>query len=221
MNKKNNVLTIVLVLGTLVLGGLSFYIAMQISQPADQIVQEEIKPEDVAYKKDVQFNQISPTQTQISGGGLYNEDRTLKVTPTLTASREALLAKNSTASAGTIGRLTPTRSLLSNRISPTSTIGRIASSSGINLVATPISNKISPTSTTDRIASSSGINLVTTPIVTSTLARTLLTGTVSPQRIASGTARPTVKSLPSAGMFNTTLIIFAAAISMIFFSFLL
>lgn len=209
MNKKNNVLTIALILITLVLGGLSFFIGMQLSQPSDEVVQEEIKPADISYKRDLALDQISPTSfvsTQndmIARKPLIPSDN-----PTPTISQEIRSTSISTLSARITSSLTPTRTINSTA-SPYPT-----------LVPTTTYRSMSPTSTA---LTPTGINVVTTPIVTSALARTLISGTryPSPTTFAQTTTRPTVNSLPSAGMFNTTLIIFAAAISMIFFSFLL
>jgi hypothetical protein len=209
MNKKNSILTIALVLVTLVLGGLSFYIAMQLSQPSDEVIQEETKPADLSYKKDLTLNQISPTSSVSTRSGVLDDQVSASMSPSKVSSQNAEISKTSSGSTATGLRLTPTRTLLSSMISPTKIPTPTYSLYPTNSYTGKSNSTISPT----------GINVVTTPIVTSTLARMALSGTVSPS--TSVTMKPTVNSLPSAGMFNTTLIIFAAAISMIFFSFLL
>lgn len=105
---------------------------------------------------------------------------------------------------------------------PTSTIAPTGIISPTKAVSPTPSIKISLTPT--------GIQLVTTPLITQAGSSNLIAQAMSPTSSPTGTIKvssvsstikPVVKSLPAAGMFNTTLIIFAAAISMIFFSFLL
>lgn len=209
MNKKNNVLTIALILITLILGGLSFFIGMQLNQPSEEVTQEEIKPADISYKRDLALDQISPTSFVSTQNDMITRKPLIPSgNPTPTISRETRSTSISTLSALITLSITPTRTL------------NLTASPYPTLVPTTIYRSMSPTST---LLTPTGINVVTTPIVTSALAQTLISSTRYPSSTVSAqtTLRPTVNSLPSAGMFNTTLIIFAAAISMIFFSFLL
>lgn len=176
---------------------------MQLNQPAEEVVQEEIKPADISYTRDLALNPISPTASVSTQSGAI----TSTISPTKIVSQGIGGTNISTLSAVITSKLSPTKI-------PTPTLIRYPT-----LIPTTAYSRLTPTS----IMTPTGINVVTTPIVTSTLAQTLVSGTryPSPTTFAQTTARPTVNSLPSAGMFNTTLIIFAAAISMIFFSFLL
>jgi len=68
------------------------------------------------------------------------------------------------------------------------------------------------------------VNLVTTPIVTQSSSSILLSdsssATVS-SGIATSTPTKIVKTLPQSGVYNMTIVMFIAAISLIFFSFIL
>ncbi len=168
--KKNNLITIFLIVIIFVLIGLSFFIVSEI-QKTDTAIKPTIqtKAAAVTYKKELALNTITSTPIP---------------TVSLSVTKE------------------PTVKLLAQ-----------GGSTGYSVTPTP-----------------TGIQLLTTPIVTQESSRKLLVENISPTSTASSyvtkTASQTatkvpVKTLPSAGIYNMTLVMFFAAITLIFFSFIL